>query len=340
MKFYSYLIPNLYINTLLIYIILYLFIEAVLWLFKIRSPIWQITLRLIPILKVIIDPFQYHFSNWAFLNGISFFDQIRDSRRLVLEAFIYDTKPGFGGYLSLDNSPYRYALLDPFFEKWGLSVAIILTGAILGIVLFQFTQWIVALYKEKTFQEKEFSKLDSSSWPLNLKSELEKHSVAVVVSQRDYFSPYITVFGKKRIVLPASALTLLDQEELLAVVAHELAHLNKGILLALIASSFLQNIFSFVRLKQFQFTAEKWCDAQAIKNGASRHSLIKAISKMSSFKSYPLRLVPQFTSSSYAVRRIRSIDRLKTEHWLKTSIQIVLLGFLLLVMLYSHIGHF
>lgn len=341
MKIATYFIPNLFLNALLVYFILYLLIEGIIWLFNIQKSIWQIGLRLFPLLKLIIDPFQYHFANWALTNGISFHTQIKDSRLLNLEAFLNTHKgAGFGGFLSLKEAPFKFALLDPFFEKYGLYLASAITISILFIVAIQLTRWICVLYKEVHFTEPSTTNFDTSLLPETLIQKLVDNKVSIVISQRDHFSPYITIFKKRRIVLPNSAMQTLSQDELVAVLHHELAHLNKGLLAALAISSFLQSIFFFARLDKLRLSIEKWCDERAIKLSSSRYHLMQAIHKMATYKSYPLAVVLQFTTPSDTLKRIRSIHRLKHEHWLKQALTVFLFLLMGVVMFNSHLGHF
>lgn len=94
------------------------------------------------------------------------------------------------------------------------------------------------------------------------------------------------------IVLPTGIEERLSQEELDALLAHELAHLQRrdpiwNLVFSLIANCFIWQPFNYYTIRQWRATAEVCCDKIALSRGVDRFTLARCLTRVASWKLSP-----------------------------------------------------
>ena len=68
--FFTAFMFNILLNTLLCFLTVWIVVEFFLFILRVKSNRIKVLFRLLPLLKVAVDPFFYDFSSWCFLQGV------------------------------------------------------------------------------------------------------------------------------------------------------------------------------------------------------------------------------------------------------------------------------
>jgi beta-lactamase regulating signal transducer with metallopeptidase domain len=267
---------NLVANSTLSFFTTILLIEIFMFLFRINHPRMKAICRALPFFKISLDLCYYHFSNWALLHGMNPILAKTGTRQLSIML-----NPLTGIQLSMqDGKTFSIAdivalSMDPFWIRMIIFVTV--TGSIIAISLR-----LVRIFQEKQYVSWILQESSPISFPnLNpsLSTWMEKRQITLAVSN-EVTSPCIV---RKRILFPAPLTNTLSQEEIEAVIAHEIAHCCwKDCDLRLVCS-FIALTFWWIPSrwwqKQMEEMQEQAADAMIDRFGISQLALAKAVLK-------------------------------------------------------------
>lgn len=245
-------------------------------LFKVKSPRFRSLLRMLPFCAVLIDFFLKRFciSNW--LNPLNCTSCLK---KFILEIF--------------------FPLLKPFLTAKGHLLAELLSSDLIRTlssavtIAFISTTALFALYKSIyfIFCVRRFRALTQEALPCTrpitnkkLLAALQKHAVKTCICPEIYI-PMAT--AAKQILIPAAIVQTLSQDELEAIVAHELEHLKwrdpiVGCALRWIASFFWW-IPTHAWIKKLEQEREAASDLSIESYGIAADHLASALVKVSRF---------------------------------------------------------
>lgn len=242
---------NIVVNSLLSFFTTIFLIELFILLFRIKHPRIKAICRVVPFFKICFDLSLYHFANWALLNGIN--PILAETGTRQLSVMLINPFTGIG-FSMQDGKTFSIAdaialCLDPFWIKMIVLAAI--TGSIMSIALR-----LIRILEEKHYISSILQNSRALSFP-NLKHSLalwmEKKEVTLALSNK-LASPCIV---KRTILFPESLLAHLSQEEIEAVIAHEIAHCYwKDCSLRLIVS-FIGSLFWWIPSRWWQKRMEE-----------------------------------------------------------------------------------
>lgn len=292
---------NIVVNSTLSFFTTILLIELFMFLFRIKHPRLKAICRVLPFFKICLDLCLYHFSNWALLHGVNPILAETGTRQLSVML-----NPFTGIQFSMhDGKTFSVAdvlalSIDPI---W---IQVIISTAVVGS--------IVALARcfVHIFQEKQYVSwiLQGSSWislpHLNpsLAGWVKKRQITFAVST-EVTSPCI---AGKTILFPVSLTDTLSQEEIEAVISHEIAHYNwKDCALRLVCS-FIVSIFWWIPSRWWQKRVEEMqeqaSDAMIYHFRISQIALAEAVLKTAQkAKEMPSMLVSPFVGRQLWLQR-------------------------------------
>lgn len=283
------LLFNLFTMTLLSFFTSWLLVEAVLLLFRIRSHRFKAFVRMIPIIKVPLDLFFINWSNWALLNGLYPWLAEKDSRMLTVAFKI--------PHSLFDILLPEFSIIFRMKEHFSFSLADWIYGlmkerAVFYLVLFFCLIFVFSLIvKTKAFlaEWREIRSIITNCENLDvtlfgkMAHLLKKRHISVLKTQMLITSPFTTGLFHKKIIIPGETLSLLSQEELEAVIAHELSHITAKDLFFKMGLICLSTLFAFVPMKRLCkkifFDQELAADQKALLYGAKKIDLATAIEK-------------------------------------------------------------
>lgn len=246
---------NLIINGFLSFLMVWAAVEFFLFLLRVKNFRMRAIFLLLPIIKIIVDPFLYDFSSWSFLQGINPLTAKGGTRTLRAtlgyEGFT-EGVPIFFTFQAFTEEGATFTISDLFFFLYD---SFFLRGAIFVFVLFTVYKAIIGIKKQKELQIY-LGSIVRESHPcrrevLNrrLLTKIEKFSIRVFLRE-DFISPFSFWSRGPCIVFPRRLLQSLSQGEYEAVLGHELGHIywRDGFLKRLF--HFLQEVFWWIPMKK------------------------------------------------------------------------------------------
>lgn len=267
---------NIVVNSALSFFTAILLIELSLFLLRVNHPRVKAICRAIPFFKIPLDLCLYHFSNWALLHGANPLSAETGTRQLTVML-----NPLAGIQLSMQHGE-TFSVADLI----ALSVDPLLIRALIILALAGSTlvpaQYIVRLLKERKYLLRilqECSPLELPQLKPSLVAWMEKKQIVLALSN-GVTSPCI---AGNTILFPASLVPALSQEEIEAVIAHELAHTYwKDWILRLLYSS-IASLFWWIPSRWWQKRVEEMqeqaSDALIERFGISELALAEAVLK-------------------------------------------------------------
>ena len=267
---------NIIVNSTLSFFTTVLAIEFLLPLFRIKNPRAQVICYILPFFKICLDLCRYQFSNWALLYGINPLLAETGTRQLLVMQ-----NPLTGIQFSMqDGKTFSIADLmalsiNPLWIRGFVSVAII--GSVIAMTLR-----LVQIFQEKQYVSRILQASHLISLPYldgSLAAWMGKKQITLAIST-EVNSP--CVIGK-RILFPPSLVGNLSQEEMKAVIAHEIAHYYWRDSALRIACSFISSIFWWIPSRLWQRRIEEMqeegSDAMIHRFGISQMALAEAVLK-------------------------------------------------------------
>lgn len=259
------MIFHLMLNSLLVFLILSLSIEWILFAFGIKSPRVRYIARLLPVIKLPFDLLVFAiYGDSLFLNLNPF------SCEVYLQKFLMKFMP-------IEESLGVQSVVIPEF------IANLLPPVWLGLVVdfsvvlscLMFARKIIQGIRSRAYLKELFE----AATPCNrviFNHQLRKYlykSKALILSSEQVHIPFVA--DRKNIFLPKDLVDLLSQGEFEAVIAHELEHLKWRDPLIRFSSNIICSIFWWIPtqwlLKQLEDDQEQASDLQVNKYGIDSH---------------------------------------------------------------------
>jgi beta-lactamase regulating signal transducer with metallopeptidase domain len=223
---------NLVINSFLTFLTLVLFVEFLIFAFRIRQPRFRALMFLIPVIKLIIDPFFYNFDSWALTHQINPLEAEVGSRMLSVLICYPKSLAGFlpitTGIQFSVNDCQTFSLAD--IAALNLS-PIIVKGVILIVGVVSFILLIIHLIR-LVHAYRILSNLTLKAIPCSrilqnqkLVSRMNKTNIHLIISST-VSAPCSFGLICKRICFPNNFVETLSEGEFEAIIAHELNHLR------------------------------------------------------------------------------------------------------------------
>jgi len=324
---------NLILNTFLSFLTVWGLVELLLFLCRIKTPRIKVLFRLVPFLKIALDPFLYDFSSWGFLQGINPLTAEEGSRTLTAsvcyEGFHY-CFPVFMKLQMFTKNGSTFTLSDLLFFlynspwlKWGVVTVILLT-------LFKGVFFIIKGRGARQ-QLKQIIDECSPSWPKVLNSKLDstliKYSVSIFQCGKCE-SPFSFSNGKHYIVLPKTLLQNLSQEEYEAIIGHEMEHIRWRDGLVKQVLTLIRTIFWWIPTqklcKTLEHTMESACDCGINRYGIDSFALAEGLVKTARLKKEEnLPAICYLNSGHTLSYRVHKLIERSKEHTLLVWFQVI-----------------
>lgn len=292
------------INCLLSFFTAVILVELVLFSFRIKSIRGRIFARLIPIAKLLVDPFLYNYSNWSVLQGLH--PMLANEGAREITAFCSTTPlKTLCGHLGtrcfLWENGTSFSLGDclAYFLPYKLVVVFVMSIAMvsLGLLFIRMRKFLRA--------RKELNRLKlGSQFYQSLPGNKE------VVLSECVRSPCAIL--PSTIVFPKKFLSLLSEEEKDAVIAHEAEHLRfKDTYLRLFVY-FMDAIFWWIPLRIYGNFLEKLQENAADQRALILHEkwvLANAVKKCA--EGEPALFISGFCNRWSVSKRVKKIAKMK-----------------------------
>ncbi len=266
-------ISHFFVSSLLVFSVTALLIEGGLSLFRVKNPRLRVLCRLLPIMKLPLDLLLYKFSNWNFFTNFNPF-----SCQFLIEEAIVKALP-----LSITEGIVVNARA-PLASVLSHHISEGLLQAIVGIVAVVSAALLTKRLLNCFWAIKQLNTICLTATPIaqgmvsgKLWQQIDVSRVKVLVSNKTQM-PFAT--RERKIVLSETALKHLSQEELEAVIGHELAHVRWKDPLAKLLSRVITSVFWWIPTKwwldRLEGEQELASDAEVL----DHHALASAILKM------------------------------------------------------------
>lgn len=335
----SFFILNIVLNSFLAFLTTTLLVEFLIAIFRIKQSRLASYLRMIPLFKLILDPFLYDYSRWAYGHAVNPLNCLEGTRTLSL---MFGTLNPISEGLSLpflsgiqmtvyDNLTFTVAdiigyLLTPTYLKT-FTIIFGFTSAV--IVLNHFKYYLSCIREIKHVKELR-GEIRKKIRNAKLKSCVKKYSLNVVITPRFHGSPFVIGLISPTIFIPKTLLSTLSQKEYEAVLAHEIEHVcYKDSLIRLILG-LICSIFWWVPTKwlrnRIEEGQERGCDSACKKYDIYPLDLASAICKSAKVISLEKPFLAYHLAKNHTVyRRINALLTPKPLSFKKT--RFVLAGF-------------
>ncbi len=297
---------NVVVNSTLSFFTTILLVELFAFLFRVKHPRLKAICRVLPFFKICFDLYLYHFSNWALLHRVNPILAETGTRQLSVMV-----NPFTGIQFSMqDGKTFSIAdvlalSIDPFWIRLIVSVAVL--GSIIAIAMR-----LVRIFQEKQYVSwivRGSSLISLPNLNPSLAAWMKKKQIVLAVSA-EVTSPCI---AGKTILFPASLTDALSQEEIAAVITHEMAHYHWKDCAFRLVCSFIVSIFWWIPSRWWQTRMEEMqeqaSDAMIYRFGISPLALAEAVLKTAQkAKEMPSILVSPFVGRrSWLQKRMHRI---------------------------------
>lgn len=267
---------NVIVNSTLSFFTTLALVELFVRLLRVRHPRAKAICRLLPFCKICIDLCLYHFSNWALLHGINPTLAETGTRNLSIMV-----NPFTGIQFSMQDGK-TFSVADVIaLSARHLFIQAIVSIAIAGIII-ACTRRLIRIFRAKKCINLMVRNATVIDWP-NLNcclAEWMKQKGVQCASTSAVDAPCIT---KKMILFPARLLGDLSQEEVEAIIAHEMAHFHWRDCSLRLGCSLIATVFWWIPTEWWQRRIEKMqeqaSDSMIHRFGISRFALAEAILK-------------------------------------------------------------
>lgn len=334
---------NLIVNSFLSFMTVWLLVELLLFFCRVKNPRTKALFRLLPIIKIFIDPFLYDFSSWSFLQDIDPVNAEKGTRTLTAslqyESF-YSWTPSFMKLQMSTESGTTFTIADLFFS---LCNSLYLKGAIFTFAILLLCKISFHIKRRKSHHQqlhnilKECVPYTREVKNRKLHTDLKKASVSIF-QQKNFDSPFSCWNKTPCIVFPKIFLRNLPQDEYEAILGHELEHIRWR-------DGFVKQILSFSReilwwipthklFQMLEHNVELSCDRAIYKYGIDPIDLAKALLKTGRLKKEnKLPALCQFSSGKKFTHRIRQLFDHSKEQVILFYLQATLLACFSVVLL-------
>lgn len=287
----SFFILNVFLNSLFAFFTVFLLIECLIFLCRIRQGRIAATMRMIPIFKLPLDLFLYDFSRWSYMQGINPLNCEEGTRMLsVVCGYNFD----FDWFHLPINSSIQLNVLGNF----TFTIADLIGHSIHPLVLKVFAiificitaGFIIRKFIHSYHSQTVLDALAQGSTPLErkynntiLSSQMRKYGVQIRTSPTLIGSPFIAGLISSTVYVPMGLSKNLSKKEYEAVLAHEMEHARYKDNLLRLVLDFIGNIFWWVPTKWLRHRIEEGqeigCDLKCKVYGVDSLVLVSALCK-------------------------------------------------------------
>lgn len=287
---FAFLALNIALNSLLAFLTTWLLIELLVKAFRIKPGRTASNLRMIPLLKLAVDPFMYNYSLWGYSQGINPL-QCEEGSRTLSMAFgaFYPYPPFFYSGIQLHlPGELTFTLADvlghllPALALRCFAILFALTTVTILINqlrrYFKCSRQILDLKQSHAGLGKQCRRIRNSK----LLACMKRHAIEIYDSPSLHGSPFVIGFLSHRIFIPKEI--DLSRKEYEAVLAHEMEHIrHKDSLIKWLLSA-ICTIFWWIPTLWLQNRIESGqelgCDLRCKKYGVNPIDLAAAICKV------------------------------------------------------------
>lgn len=298
----SFFILNVAFNSLLAFLTALVLIEVLIGIFQIKQGRCASYLRMIPILKLILDPFLYDFSRWSYSLGINPLNCEEGTRAIsaMFGTSINDWSfhPLCSGIQMTVYEDLTFTVADVIGHLIPLSMlrAFATTFTLVtGVIIVKRLAYYFACAQHLRHLNKLTRMPGKKIRNSKLASFVKKYPLSIITSPDLQGSPFVTGLISSAVFISRNLSLTLSQKEYEAALAHEIEHVRHKdslvrLTLALICSIFWWVPTGWLRNK-IEEGQEIGCDLQCKKYGVNPVDLASAICKSA-------KQIPQDYSSS------------------------------------------
>jgi hypothetical protein len=289
---FSFFILNIVLNSFLAFFTTVLLMEILISLFRIQQGRCAAFLRMMPLVKLVCDPFLYDFSRWSYAHGINPLHCAEGTRTLSVMFGWIDTVCGWffvpmtsgiqltlpGGLTFTLADLIGYHLPLPLLRGFALLFTCVTACLLVRkiVVYFSHAKMLKNLEAIKNFPKKKILNVQ-------IRAFLKKHSLKIIVSPHLQGSPFVTGFLSSTIFIPENLSQKLSQKEYESVLAHEIEHIRYQDSLMRFLFNLMSSVFWWIPTKwwrnRIEEGQERACDLQCKKYGVDPLDLASAICK-------------------------------------------------------------
>lgn len=280
------IVVNVGINSLLAFFSSSFLILIALKLLRIQEARWQALCLLLPFIKLVFDLSSYQFSNWALAQQINPLTCPEGTRILSLELILQGLYYPFcyAGLFLEEGQSFTVAdiLCLTIGSTWTTIGALLFIAGTVGSIGYGywhyhlFRQWREKLLKNSTLYQGQLSS--------HLQTALKRQTIKIYVTSTEQ-APCITGQWRPLIFLPQMLVQELTQQELEAIIVHEMAHVYQKDLFFNVFLFWVCHLFWWIPIhfikKRLELAQEYACDRYVIQSNIESWHLANALYKAS-----------------------------------------------------------
>ena len=239
---------NLLVNSIFSLVAGYIVVSFFLWLFRVETGAWKVFLLSLPFLKIVYDCTRGLPKNSILYTNVDTFSLPPRHHYLMAGMGVSDWGPNFSLQFSVEDlKGNRYAeSVGDYLVLWlnktfGREIPLIILCIVVGV-----SATLLAVRLSQAYKFERERRKDRKSRQALRTERVWWRNVDIYISEAFSGTPFTGGVLKPYICIPADAHRQLDQDELEAVIAHELGHIRQFDLLITVAIQILGDTFWFI----------------------------------------------------------------------------------------------
>ena len=344
---------NLLVNSVFSLVIGLLWVYFFMWLFRVETGRWKVFLLSLPFIKILYDFARGVPEKSVLFSGVDPFSLPPFHQRFSIGMGIEDWSPYINGTFAVNSTDgkiysssigdYVLIWLQRTFDS-ELPFYIVLSVLTLSCLLLA---WRLVQYRR--FEQKR--RMDRQESQSLQKIQIERRTVDVYISPGFSGTPFTGGVLKPYICLPADAVQKLSDDEMNAVISHELGHVKYHDLVVTVLIQSIGDLFWFIPgyrwlSRKIDRLREVIADRWAVLNGIEPQALASALIKLKEIPEKPDKFVLYsafFREKSLLKERVERLigqrqDRKPRLGWQFAWLRLIVTIFIALVILNSVFG--
>lgn len=310
---------QLFFSSFLIFFGSALLIEICLFIFQIKSPRIRATCRILPLIKLPIALTLYTISDWVLFQKLNFF-----SCESLIQKWLIEILPSSIQLEMATNKISTFSKLIVYkFSPFSIDAFIVCLFLISLIIFARLILHYLTASRSLSAVKQKAKVYQGKITNDSLQKEIKRLNATILISE----DIYIPCVSGKSIIFPLQISQAFTQEELEAVVAHELEHLKWYDPLVKFSCQLISCVFWWIPtqwwLKKLENAQEHACDTSVYKYHFDQHVLATAIYKVLKYikqkKIEPLALCLFTSPACLALHRLNLL--LTGEHQIIRSLR-------------------
>ncbi len=300
---------NFFLNSIFVFFTSWLLVEALLFIFRIKNFRIKYFARCIPIIKIFVDLSLYNFSKWAVLHNINPILCKAGSRTLSIGLGANNFIPNIFISFHLPEN-ITFSLTDIIGISIGNAKMITIIIIFMLVSTYGLTRFIIS-YKEKKLILKKMlrnlanTKISTSNEYLQM--IIKKKKVSFKTSDKIYSPCVLKENSKCIIVFPKDFYNVLTDEEIEAILHHELQHIIWYDNNLHMFFSFLKSLIYFNPLLNYWNSLMKLTRECACDQKGNKMHLATAIQKFHKRKDINSYMTIAFINKTTIVKRLNAL---------------------------------